>query len=72
MPELLTICRSCGREWTPDHTDYVRNTWRICPDCRDGPKGKDAKTMVSTLYGPGNDPQGHIDEISTLREGKPS
>lgn len=37
MIELETTCRRCGREWQPDHSDYLRDTWRVCPRCRDGP-----------------------------------
>ena len=33
--ELTTTCKTCGREWQPDHQDFVRNTWRVCASCRD-------------------------------------
>ncbi len=33
--ELAVTCRACGREWTPDHADYVRGRWRVCRTCRD-------------------------------------
>lgn len=35
--EIETTCRRCDRLWTPDHSDYVRGRWRVCPRCRDDP-----------------------------------
>jgi hypothetical protein len=34
MPEMITTCKVCGCEWTPDHNDYITGMWRICTDCR--------------------------------------
>ena len=34
MPTFMTTCRTCGREFEPDHTAIVAGTWRICPVCR--------------------------------------
>ncbi len=36
--ELTIKCGGCGEEFSPDHADYVRGTWRVCPACRDGPE----------------------------------
>jgi|GEM_PF-2976380 len=57
MPELVTICRICGQDWTPDHQDYVRNTWRVCPQCRDGPASNHTNDPPEPRSGAGNDAQ---------------
>ena len=33
--ELMTVCRTCGESWTPDHAAYVRGDWRTCSACRE-------------------------------------
>lgn len=42
MIEIETTCRQCRETFTPDHADYVRGLWRVCPRCRDGPESTGA------------------------------
>ena len=37
MTAIITTCKSCGREFTPDHRSIVAATWRTCPACRPQP-----------------------------------
>lgn len=54
--ELTVTCGGCGEEYLPDHSDYVRGTWRVCPACRDGPASRSMShaTESRTLSGPNN------------------
>lgn len=38
MIELTITCKSCNREFEPDHDDVVRGRWHVCADCRPRPK----------------------------------
>ncbi len=38
MIELTVVCKTCSREFEPDHADYIRGRWRTCPDCRQPPR----------------------------------
>lgn len=44
MPNLITTCSRCSREWSPERRHYLAGEWRICPACRDGPKDSPPKT----------------------------
>lgn len=34
---IATVCRRCGRTFSPSPEDIRRGLWRVCPPCRDGP-----------------------------------
>jgi hypothetical protein len=34
MSTFVTRCRTCGREFAPDHRAIVAATWRTCPTCQ--------------------------------------
>lgn len=49
MIEMTVICRTCGTEWQPDHSDYVRGRWRQCLACRDGPDASGIRSHVTPI-----------------------
>lgn len=49
--ELLTECTRCGQQWQPDHSDFVRGVWRVCPVCRGDPQDSDVETDPSRHHG---------------------
>ena len=68
--EMITTCRICGRQWTPDHSDYVAGRWRTCPDCRGHPTSNHTNEPPQRRSEAGNGSQGHIEEIDQKREGE--
>lgn len=34
MPTIVTTCRRCGREFSPDRGAIAAGAWRLCPACR--------------------------------------
>ncbi len=39
--EIEVRCQRCRETFIPDHSDYIRGVWRVCPRCRDGPERRD-------------------------------
>jgi hypothetical protein len=39
MTIITTTCRRCGTEFEPDREAIVAGAWRLCPACRDTPRG---------------------------------
>jgi hypothetical protein len=44
---INVTCHTCGAEWMPQRGDYVRGTWRTCPDCRPGGRRGDMQGIRS-------------------------
>lgn len=66
MIEITTSCRQCGEEWSPDHSDFVRGTWKTCRRCRDGPHTtQDPQTGVQARSGAHSGSQDDRRETST-------
>jgi hypothetical protein len=34
MTAVVTTCRDCGTEFTPDRRTILRGEWKCCPACR--------------------------------------
>jgi hypothetical protein len=34
MTTIVTMCRTCGSEFTPDRQTILAGSWRTCPACR--------------------------------------
>jgi hypothetical protein len=34
---IETVCRACGRNWTPSPAEIRAGVWKWCPPCRAGP-----------------------------------
>jgi hypothetical protein len=40
MPTFVTTCRTCGREFSPDHRAIIAATWRTCFACQPQPSNE--------------------------------
>jgi hypothetical protein len=37
MPTITTTCKTCGKDFEPDHRAIVAANWRLCPACQPQP-----------------------------------
>lgn len=70
MIEIEATCTRCGTPWTPDHHDYVRNTWRTCPRCRAGPDATGIRSHVGSTQRVTGDSTASDIEVNEQNEGK--
>jgi hypothetical protein len=46
MTAVITTCRTCGAEFSPDRTAVLRGRWRTCPTCRPQPDRAESASVT--------------------------